>query len=278
MGKKKDLYDIYGLDRNNQQTRWFVEAVGDAKAELSRVVKEGREPALAFGRFVEAWEAYAVMPDYARCRCGRLLEWFRTIWEDVVGSEASRFCDLCRGVANGREELAEELNGLCLELIEAVVLLDGDLPYAGRFYFAAQSALFGRGIVHEGCLALLPIFCGRICSWTFEMTENAEQLLAEGVKAHMAGKASGTMAKSEPYAMQIAAAIHEIISNRLEKGIIDEYVVELVKEGYSVLEPFNSSSADWARANLNERTGIPADYALDDNNWSRSLLNYRKIN
>ena len=269
---------MFGLDRNNQLTRWFVEAVSDAKAELSRGVKEGREPAHAFDLFVEAWEAYAIMPDYARLRCERLLEWFSTMWEDVVGSAAGRFCDLCQGVAGGREEMAEELCGMCLKLIGAVVLLDGDLPYAGRFYSAAQSALFGGGVVHEGCSALLPILCGWICFRTFDMTDSAERLLEKGIRAHMAGKASATMSQSEPYAMHIAAAIHEIISSRLEKGNIDEYVVGLVKEGYSVLEPFRSSSADWARANLYERTGIPEDYALDDDNWSADLLNYQKNN
>lgn len=278
MKKKQDLFDIFGLDRNDPLTRLFVNAVSDAEAELSRDVKEGREPAHAFDLFVEAWEVYAIMPVYARSRCELLLEWFSPMWEDVAGSAAGRFCDLCQRVCAGREEVAEELCGICLKLIGAVILLEGDLPYAGRFYSAAQSALSGGGVVHEGCSVLLPILCGWICSSTFDMTENAERLFAKGVRAHMTGKASANMSQSEPYSMHIAAAIHEIISSRLEKGNIDEYVVGLVKEGYSVLEPFRTSSADWARANLFERTGIPEDYALDDENWSANLLNYQNDN
>ena len=264
---------MFGLDSDDLEVASFVEAVSEANARLAQIEMEGKEPAMAFLYYIVAWGKYSFMPCPSKLRCKRLRDWFNIEWDRVAEATANRFCVLCKELAEGRSEQTTELSDISVMAMDALFLLSGDLPFAGRFYLAARIATEGEKMGHGPCDVLLRILCARIWGLTLGFSNGIEEMLMEGIRSHIMAREAEQEWQGEQYALALSSAIIEIIDIRAGRGAFDNELIELIREGYAVLEPVTSSFAEWARAKLLEITGIPADYSLNGNRWSEKLLN-----
>ena len=261
--QEQDMFDLFGLDRDDPLTEMCVVAISLASVKLSQLLDEEKAPAFAFNEFIKAWEYYSFLPETTKEACTEMMEIFVDMWHGVASSEADCFCSLCEVVASGEENHVDNLCVVSLELLEAISVLAGSLPEAHRVFAAAMDAAMSEKISSKTCKALLYILCGRIWYRCLGYSSNEEEaLLSEGIEFHIRANADDLIRHTEIYAIQIAAAIEDIIYVRLEKGIAPPDMLALAKEGYAILARFDSPEADRERQDLYERTGISADTAL----------------
>ena len=256
--QEKDLFDYFGLDRNNPFVEWFVDAASEAGAKLYMACENEKTPALAFNEFVKAWDYYGIMDDSVRDHCEKMVKLFREMWKDVVEAEAKYFYYLCNAVINGETDADELLSIVCIELLEALATLDGGIPEANGILTAALKVISSGKPRLASCSALLYVLyrsLGLSC-------KEEEALLSEGLKCHQSVKPGDIISSTELYAMNMAAAIDDIICVRLERGIPPAEMLGLAKEGYIVLDRFDTPNADAARQSLYNSSGISAEMAL----------------
>ena len=261
--REKDLFDYFGLDRNNPFVEWFVFAASEAAAKLNMACENENTPALAFNEFVKAWDYYGIMPDSVREECEGMVKFFRDIWKDVAEAEAEYFYYLCNAVISGETGADEPLSIACIELLEALTTLEGNLPEANNIFVAALTVATSGQISLASCNALLYVLCARIWYRSLGLSCNEEDaLLSEGLKYHRSVLFGDVISSTELYAIHIAAAIDDSIYLSQKRGGSPVEMFRLVREGYIVLAKFNSLNADLARHSLFERTGITAEMAL----------------
>ena len=262
--QEKDLYDLFGLDRDNPFVVWFAVAASEAAAKLHIVCNEEKTPALAFNEFVKAWDYYGIMPDSVREECEEMVKIFREMWKDVAEAEAEYFYHLCNAVIGGEDDADEPLSIVCIELLEAISSLDGCIPEATGILAAALKVITnGKPHLAASCTALLYVLCARIWYRSLGLScKEEEALLSEGLKCHQSVKPGDIISSTELYAMNMAAAIDDIICVRRERGMTPAEMLGLAKEGYIVLDRFDTPNADAARQSLYNSSGISAEMAL----------------
>lgn len=261
--QEKDLFDYFGLDRNNPFVEWFVDAASEAGAKLYMACENEKTPALAFNEFVKAWDYYGIMDNSVRGHCEEMVKLFREMWKDVAEAEAEYFYYLCNAVINGEADADEPLSIVCIELLEAISSLDGCIPEATGILAAALKVITNGKPHLASCTALLYVLCARIWYRSLGLScKEEEALLSEGLKCHQSVKPGDIISSTELYAMNMAAAIDDIICVRLERGIPPAEMLGLAKEGYIVLDRFDTPNADAARQSLYNSSGISAEMAL----------------
>ncbi len=261
--QEKDLFDYFGLDRNNPFVEWFVDAASEAGAKLYMACENEKTPALAFNEFVKAWDYYGIMDNSVRGHCEEMVKLFREMWKDVAEAEAEYFYYLCNAVINGEADADEPLSIVCIELLEAISSLDGCIPEATGILAAALKVITNGKPHLASCTALLYVLCARIWYRSLGLScKEEEVLLSEGLKCHQSVKPGDIISSTELYAMNMAAAIDDIICVRLERGIPPAEMLGLAKEGYIVLDRFDTPNADAARQSLYNSSGISAEMAL----------------
>lgn len=261
--QEKDLFDYFGLDRDNPFVEWFVNAASEAGAKLYMAYENEKTPALAFNEFVKAWDYYGIMDDSVRDHCEKMVTLFREMWKDVAEAEAEYFYYLCNAVIGGEDYADEPLSIVCIELLEAISSLDGCIPEATGILAAALKVITNGKPHLASCTALLYVLCARIWYRSLGLScKEEEALLSEGLKCHQSVKPGDIISSTELYAMNMAAAIDDIICVRLERGIPPAEMMGLAKEGYIVLDRFDTPNADAARQSLYNSSGISAEMAL----------------
>ena len=261
--QEKDLFDYFGLDRDNPFVEWFVDAASEAGAKLYMACENEKTPALAFNEFVKAWDYYGIMDDSVRDHCEEMVKLFREMWKDVAEAEAEYFYYLCNAVINGETDADEPLSIVCIELLEALATLDGGIPEANGILTAALKVISSGKPRLASCSALLYVLCARIWYRSLGLScKEEEALLSEGLKCHQSVKPGDIVSSTELYAINMAAAIDDIICVRSERGISRAEMLGLAKEGYIVLDRFDTPNADAARQSLYNSSGISAEMAL----------------
>lgn len=253
----------FDLDKDNPFIGWFVEKACEAGAKLYVAFRDELMPACAFNEFITAWEYYYIMPEETKTECEGVMKIFRSMWSDVSKSEAELFCATCNSILHGEEGQEDILCKYCIEYLEAICVLTDSLPNPISIATAAMNVAISGYISSNTCIALLYILCARIwyrclgCS-----CDKEEALLSEGLKYHLKAKADSLVYLTELYSIHIAAAIYDITYLRLERGCTQKDVFALVKEGYSMLEQFNSPQVEQERQSLYECSGISTEVAL----------------
>ena len=272
--QEKDLFDYFGLDRGNPFVEWFVNAASEAGAKLYMAYENEKTPALAFNEFVKAWDYYGIMDDSVRDHCEKMVTLFREMWKDVAEAEAEYFYYLCNAVINGEADADEPLSIVCIELLEAMATLDGGIPGANGILAAALKVISSGKPNLASCSALLYVLCARIWYRSLGLScKEEEALLSEGLKCHQSVKPVDIISSTELYAINMAAAIDDIICVRRERGMTPAEMLGLAKEGYTVLDRFDTPNADAARQSLYNSSGITEEMAL---NGGRRYSNLRR--
>lgn len=87
------------------------------------------------------------------------------------------------------------------------------------------------------------------------------------------------ISSTELYAINMAAAIDDIICLRLNRGISQAELLGLAKDGYTILERFDTPNANAARQSLYNSSGISAEMALrEERNEKCSLIRHQMWN
>ena len=261
--KEKHVFDGSGLDQDDEMIGWFVATASVAVTKLQVAIKEEKSPALAFNEFVKAWEFYSILPDSAQAQCEEFFEPFKELWNDVAQEEADYFRFLCDAVRRGEKEAEDHLSIVCLEIMDAIVIMDGSIPEVTSIYVAAMNTAKSGAVCSNACVALLYILSARVWYRSYGYSSDVEEaLLSDGIRYHMNVTASDLVCITELYAIHIVAAIDDIICVRSERGVSREEVLMLAKEGYTVLARFDSPQVDYARQSLYNSSGISAEMAL----------------
>ena len=261
--QEKDLFDYIGLDGDIPFIEWFAGTASEAVEKLYTACQDERTPAIAFNDFVKAWYYYGIMPDSVQEECKEIVALFRDMWKDVAEAEVDYFYFLCNAVISGEPDAEEPLSIVCIELLEAISSLDGCIPEATGILAAALNVISNSKPHLASCTALLYVLCARIWYRSLGLScKEEEALLSEGLKCHKSVKPGDIISSTELYAMNMAAAIDDIICVRLERGIPPAEMLGLAKEGYIVLDRFDTPNADAARQSLYNSSGISAEMAL----------------
>ena len=260
----KDLFDMFGLDRNDEKIGWFVATASEAGAKLYTALEEKKTSALAFNEFVKAWEYYSIMPEPTQAECEEFVKVFRMMWDEVAGEEAEYFHFLCDKILEDENGAEEQLCVVCLEILDAIAVMNGCIPEAISIFAAAMNVVKSGKARSNACVALLYILSARIWYRSLGYSCNEEEaLLTEGIEHHMNTNAGDIICITELYAIHIAAAIDDIICVRSEEHrITQKDVMMLAKEGYTVLAGFDSPQVDHARQSLYNSSGVSAEMAL----------------
>ena len=262
--KEKDVYELYGLDRNDPETVRFVSIACAATGEYCDLLDRGAEPYPAFNRIVKTWVCYSDIPPQIQSKCELMVEVINQIWVKVSKSETVHFCRLCDAVSSDDSKL-DEFCHICLDLLEATTLLDRYIPGTNDVLTCALSVAEDGRIGSNTCKALLYILCARIWYKCLGFSCNEEEaMLSEGVRIHTQAKADNDVAATELYAIHIAAAIHDIICVRIENRGFSDDIVELLRVGYNILSRFDSPSVVKERQSLYKCSGITEDEAFDN--------------
>lgn len=262
----KDVFEMYGLDKNDPFIAGYVERLSSAVTKLYDIFKENGESSSVFNEFVYAREFYEYMPESSKSECSEILELSEKMWEDVAKSKADFFCELC---AKCQEEDYKTLCESSLDILEAICALDGKILEAQRIFEAAHNAVKHGNSLPEICIAHLYVLCARIWYRCLGYPCDGEELmLSEGIKHHMKAKEQGTTPKTELYSLHIATAIFDVCYVRLGKGIKKEEISNLINEAYSLLSPIDSPAAIKEKVDLYQLTGIPyPNMENEDNIW-----------
>lgn len=262
--EEKDLFDMFGLDRDNETIGWFVATASEAGAKLYTALEEKKTSALAFNEFVNAWEQYSIMPESTKAECESFVKIFREMWDEVAGEEVEYFHFLCDKIMEGENGAEDQLCVVCIELLDAIAALNGSIPEATSIFVASMNLAESSKVNSNACVALLYILCARIWYRSLGYSCNEEEaLLTEGIEHHMNTNAGDIICITELYAIHIAAAIDDIICVRSEEHrITQKDVMMLAKEGYTVLAGFDSPQVDHARQSLYNSSGVSAEMAL----------------
>lgn len=266
MAKKQkdiDAFELYGLDRNDPMTGSFLKAATIAFTEFYDLFEEDKALYPAFNSFVAMWQFHSVLSEDTNAKIKNLLEILRKMWNDAASSQAERFCALCHDVNLGKTELADELCATSLEVMEAIFVMNGNLPRVNSIFEAAMVTASRVDTCPKACLALLNILCARIWYKSFGLSGVEElAMLSEGIKYHLQSRCELGVNVSELYALNIAAAIYDIVTIRTENGLPDEEKKSLIREAYTILSRFNSPSSDMQRERPFQCSGLTAQDCL----------------
>lgn len=274
---KEELFAEYDLDWDDPFTEGLVYLVSNAVMKLFDGFKKNKLASNAFNEFVDAWEYYYIMPEKEQVNCKKLMDVCEEMWEDVYSTKVNEFCVCCVAAIQEGVPYATSFCGMCSDILEAIFALDGKLPEAQRIFDAAYAAARHGKSLPDACMAYLYVLSARL--WFkclgYPCTEE-ELLLSEGIMHHLEAKEQGNTPKTELYSMHMATAIFDISYVRLEKGIKQEEISELVREAYALLETIDSPAALKEKIDLYELTGIPyPSMDKEENPWMAQLAMYK---
>ena len=269
----------FNLDKDNPFIGWFVEKACEAGAKLYVAFRDELMPACAFNEFINAWEYYSIMPEDTKVECESMMKIFRSMWDDVSTSEVELFDATCDSILHGEDGQEEQLCKYCIELLEGISALDGNLPEATNIFTTAIKLATSGSVSSNTCTGLLYILCARVWYRCLGFSSNEEEaFLAEGLKYHLMAEKDNLVHMTELYSIHIAAAIHDITYLRLDRGLSQKDVFTLVKAGYSILAQFDSPQVEHEKLSLYECSGISEEAALyGEKRFSRLPLCRKKI-
>lgn len=252
--QEKDIFDLYGLDRNNPETVEFVVAACKAGYKLYKLFEKNKESFPAFSQFITAWQYYSVVPEAMKPQFEKkAIKPFISMWNDVSASMANHFCLLCERVSPQKKRVTADLCKTCLYLLDAITVLDGKLPEADRIFGTAKKTAESGKAGCDTCAALLYLVCARICYRSFGRTgKEEEDLLSEGLRCHLNAKPDSPVRDAELYAVHISGAIHDILYLKLEREETpnEQEIADLIIEGFAVVSDFDTPAADLCRENF----------------------------
>ena len=252
--REKDIFDLYGLDRENPETVAFVVAACKAGYKLYKLFAKGKDPFPAFSQFITAWQYYSVVPEAMKPQLEKkALKPFISMWNDVSASMANHFCQLCERVSPQKKRVTADLCKSCLYLLDAISVLDGKLPEAARIFETAKKTAESGKAGADTCAALLYLLCGRICYRSFGRTgKEEEDLLAAGIRCHLNAMPDSPVRDTELYAVHISGAIHDLLFLKLEREETpnEQEIADLIIEGFAVVSDFDTPAADLCRDNF----------------------------
>lgn len=263
MGKhsrEKDLFDILKLDRTDPHINGFIEPWLAAFCSCYKAFEDSEEDCVCFYEFVNAFSHFYNMPESSQSKCTELLDFLEKMWVSVYGSTLEKFCRLCEDVSNGGMEQCEELSILCMDMVEAIFVFDGKLPEAQRIFDAAHQTAMSGKVSSAKCVALLFILSARLwcISLGFSCVEE-EIMLTEALKYHFLSTREEYASSTELYATILAYAVHDILCARREMRKPSPDIIELAKEAYRLLSPFDTQATKEAREKVYMASGISED-------------------
>ncbi|MBR4352086.1 MAG: hypothetical protein IKQ01_03355 [Bacteroidales bacterium] len=258
--QKQDIFDIYGLDRENPETVAFVVAACKAGYKLYKLFAKDKEPFPAFNQFITAWQYYSIVPEAMKPQFEKkALKPFISMWNDVSASMANHFCQLCERLSPQKKRVTADLCKSCLNLLDAITVLDGKLPEATRIFEVAKKTVESGKAGADTCAALLYLLCARICYRSFGRTgKEEEDLLSEGLRCHLNAKPDSPVRDTELYAVHISGAVHDILYLKLERDETpnEQEITDLIKEGFDVVSDYDTPAADLCRKNFAQLFGV----------------------
>ena len=258
--REKDLFDIFKLDRTDPQINCFIEPWSVAFCSCYKAFEDSEEDCVCFYEFVNAFSHFYNMPESSQSKCTEMLDFLEKMWVSVYGSTLEKFCRLCEDVTNGGMEQCEELSILCMDMVEAIFVFDGKLPEAQRIFDAAHQTAMSGKVSSAKCVALLFILSARLwcISLGFSCVEE-EIMLTEALIRHFISTREGYATSTELYATILAYAVHDILCARREMGKPSPDTIELAKEAYRLLSPFDTQATKEAREKIYMASGISED-------------------